>query len=97
MIIETINTYKQVCGDNDDWLKRKEMASNNRTIERFYNLIVATSYRYVPNRNRKIMLAYFCCKGFQLSLKNGICQHTPLAALLFALVSMNEENAAVLW
>ncbi len=95
MIIETINTYKQVCGDNDDWLKRKEMASSNRTIERFYNLIVAASYRYFPTR--KIMLAYFCCKEFQLSLQNGICQHTPLSALQFAVVAINEENAAVLW
>jgi hypothetical protein len=89
---ETINMYNQVCGNNDDWLKR-EMASNNRTIDKFYGAIATASYHC----KKKNMLVYFCCKGFQLSLQNGICQHTPLAALQFALVSMNDENAAVVW
>jgi predicted ATPase len=89
---ETINMYNQVCGNNDDWLKR-EMASNNRTIDKFYGAISTASY-FCKKKN---MLVYFCCKGFQLSLQNGICQHTPLAAFQFALVSMNDENAAVVW
>ena len=89
---ETINMYNRVSGNNDDWLKR-EVACNNRTIDKFYGAIATASYHC----KKKNMLVYFCCKGFQLSVQNGICQHTPLAALQFALVSINDENVAVLW
>jgi hypothetical protein len=89
---ETISMYNQVCGNNDDWLKR-EMASNNRTIDNFYSAIATASYFC----KKKKMLVYFCCKGFQLSLQNAICQHTPLAALQFVQATLNDENSRELW
>ncbi len=83
--------YNRLNGDNDAWLKR-ERASDNRTIDKFYGAIATASYFCKKN-----MLVYFCCKGFQLSLQNGICHHTPLAALQFVEAALKDENSRDLW
>ena len=93
-IAETINMYNQVCEDDNGWLKREVDDSKERIVDKFY-LNFATACFF---SNRKKMLAYFACKGFQLSLRNGVCQHTPSNAIAFAHVAfatMKDQNAVV--
>ena len=93
-IAETISMYNQVCEDDNGWLKREVDDSKERIVDKFY-LNFATACFF---SNRKKMLAYFACKGFQLSLRNGVCQHTPSNAIAFAHVAfatMKDQNAVV--
>lgn len=93
-IAETINMYNQVCEDDNGWLKRELDDSKERIVDKFYGTIVQASYF----SKRKKMLAYFACKGFQLSLRNGLCQYTPINGIHFAHVAfatMKDQNAVV--
>lgn len=41
------------------------------------------------------IVAYFVCKAVQLSLKNGVCQHTPIAFLqLSNIIERGGQNVA---
>jgi len=94
-IAETINMYNQVCEDDNGWLKREEVDDGKeRIMDKFYGTIATASYF----SNRKKIMAYFSCKGFQLSLRNGVCQHTPSNGIVFAHVAfatMKVQNAVV--
>ena len=93
-IAETINMYNQVCEDDNGWLKREVDDGKERIVDKFYLTIATASYF----SNKKKMLAYFSCKGFQLSLRNGVCQHTLSNAIHFAHVAfatMKDQNAVV--
>jgi hypothetical protein len=93
-IAETISMYNQVCEDDNGWLKREVDDSKERIVDKFYGTIATACFF----SNRKKMLAYFACKGFQLSLRNGVCQHTPSNGIVFAHVAfatMKDQNAVV--
>jgi hypothetical protein len=91
-IAETISMYNQVCEDDNGWLKREVDDSKERIVDKFYGTIATACYF----SNRKKMLAYFACKGFQLSLRNGVCQHTPSNGIVFAaFATMKDQNAVV--
>ena len=91
-IAETISMYNQVCEDDNGWLKREMDDSKERIVDKFYGTIATACYF----SNRKKMLAYFACKGFQLSLRNGVCQHTPSNGIVFAaFATMKDQNAVV--
>ena len=87
--------YNQVCEDDNGWLKREVDDSKERIVDKFYGTIATACYF----SNRKKMLAYyFACKGFQLSLRNGVCQHTPSSGIHFAqgaFATMKDHNAVV--
>jgi hypothetical protein len=88
MITETLNMYKEV--DADEGLKREE--TNDKTlgfILQFYSTIVLTSYF----SRSYYEVVFFVCRAAQLSLRKGICQHTPLALVQFASIVVNDENA----
>lgn len=90
-IAETINMYNQVCEDDNGWLKREVDDSKERIVDKFYGTIAQASFF----SNRKKMCAYFACKGFQLSLRNGLCQYTPINGIHFALVALHVAFATI--
>ena len=88
MIKETLNMYEKV--DVDEWLKREE--TNDKTlgfILQFYRAIALASYF----SRSYYVVAFFVCRAVQLSLRKGICQHTPIALVQFASLIINDENA----
>ncbi|KAL7450163.1 hypothetical protein ACHAWC_004384, partial [Mediolabrus comicus] len=65
-------------------------------MDKFYRTIAIASYF----SNKKKMMVYFACKGFQLSLRNGVCQYTPSNAIHFAHVAfatIKDQNAVVVY
>jgi hypothetical protein len=90
MVAETLSTYQEVA--NNEWLERKETGDKTlRTTLQFYSAIALASY-FCKTYS---MVVYFTCKAVQLSLRKGICEHTPLSLLQFAGVVANNENAVL--
>jgi hypothetical protein len=75
MIPETLRLYNEVYGD--DWLGNMMEDSTLRNVVKFYSEMATCAFFIkVPH-----VAFYFVCKVVQLSLQNGVCQHTPLAFL----------------
>ena len=85
MIPETLSMYSNVYGD--DWLGRKMEDENLRNVVKFYSAIAIAAYFCKPSS----MSAYHVCKMVQISLRNGICEYTPIA---FMKLSHNAFNKA---
>ena len=83
MLPETLSMYSKVYGD--DWLGRKMEDTNLCSIAKFYSVISTAAYFCQPAH----MVAYFTCKLVQISLQNGICEHTPLALMQLSSIAFN--------
>ena len=83
MIPETLSMYSKVYGD--DWLGRKMEDTNLCSITKFYSAIAAAAFFCKPTH----MVGYFVCKVVQISLQNGVCEHTPLALMQLSSVAFN--------
>ena len=88
MIPETLSMYSKVYGD--DWLGRKMEDTNLCSITKFYSAIAAAAFFCKPSH----MVGYFVCKVVQISLQNGVCEHTPLALLQLSSVAFNRTMDA---
>ena len=87
MIPETLNLYAEVyC---EDWLEKKMEDTTLCNIVKFYSVTVTAAYFCKPMH----MLAYFVCKMVQLSLQNGVCQHTPVALMQLSFITIRFDNA----
>ncbi len=75
MIPETLSMYSEVYGD--DWLDKKMEDPTLSHILEFYSAIATATFFCKPLH----WVAYFVCKMVQMSLRNGVCQHTPLAVM----------------
>jgi hypothetical protein len=89
MIPETLRMYGEVYGD--DWLGKNMEDNTLRNVIKFYSEMATCAYFIkVPH-----IVAYFVCKVVQLSLQNGVCQHTPLAFLqLSNIINLGGNNVA---
>ncbi len=88
MIPETLRKYDEVYGD--DWLGKKMEDYTLRYVVRFYVQMITSAFFFkVPH-----IVAYFVCKVVQLSLQNGVCQHTPLSLLQLSNVLIRSGNNA---
>ncbi|KAK1733892.1 putative AAA ATPase [Skeletonema marinoi] len=86
MISETLRKYDEVyC---DDWLGKKMEDYTLRYVIRFYGQMATSAYFFKVSH----IVAYFVCKGAQLSLENGVCQHTPLVFLQLSSIIMRSGN-----
>ena len=86
MIPETLRKYDEVyC---DDWLGKKMEDYTLRYVIRFYGQMATSAYFFKVSH----IVAYFVCKGAQLSLENGVCQHTPLVFLQLSIIIMRSGN-----
>ena len=88
MIPETLSMYSEVYGD--DWLGRKMEDSKLCNIVKFYSVISTAAYFCKPSH----MVAYFVCKMVQISLQNGVCEHTPQALMQLSTMVIRMNNAA---
>jgi len=88
MIPETLHMYAQVYGD--DWLEKKMEDTTLCYIIKFYSSMANAAY-FCKHPH---MVAYFVCKMVQLSLRNGVCQHTPLAFMQLSSIVIRFDNAA---
>ena len=94
MLPETLSMYSEVYGD--DWLAKKMEDSSLCNILEFYSAIATAAYFCKPPH----VVAYFVCKMVQMSLRNGVCQHTPLAlmqlsSIISSSISSASGNAAI--
>ena len=88
IVVETLAMYEEVY-DDDEWLKKRLEDENICTITKFYNASVIAGHLC---KSRHILI-HHVCKAAQLSLKNGVCQYTPLALVHFAGFAMKDEDA----
>eukprot|EP00986_Skeletonema_menzelii_P008360 scaffold3484_cov74-Skeletonema_menzelii.AAC.1 len=58
-------------------------------IVKFYSAIATVAYFCKPH-----VVGYFVCKMVQMSLRNGVCQHTPLALMQLSTMAIRINNAA---
>ena len=87
MIPETLSMYSEVYGD--DWLEKKMEDVTLCSILEFYSAIATAAYFCKPSH----VVAYFVCKMVQMSLRNGVCQHTPLALMQLTSIVIRFNNA----
>ena len=83
MIPETLSMYSEVYGD--DWLGRKMEDTNICSIIKFYSAIATAAFFCKPTH----LGGYFACKVVQISLQNGVCEHTPLAFMQLSSFAFN--------
>ena len=83
MIPETLSMYSQVY--SDDWLGRKMEDTKLCNIVKFYSVIATAAYFCKPLH----IGGYFVCKVVQISLQNGVCEHTPLALMQLSSIAFN--------
>ena len=88
MIPETLSMYSNVY--SDDWLGRKMEDEKLCNIIKFYSIISTAAYFCKPSH----MIGYFVCKMVQISLQNGVCEHTPLALMQLSTMAIGMNNAA---
>lgn len=86
MIPETLRMYDEVYGD--DWLGKKMEDMTLRNVVKFYSSMATSAFFCKPPH----IVAYFVCKVVQLSLQNGVCQHTPLAFLQLSNIIIQDGN-----
>jgi len=89
MVEDTLKMYEEVY--DGDWLERKMEGNTLRTLIKIYNVMAFASY-FCKSYS---MLVYFTCKAVQLSLRNGICEHTPLSFLQFTGNETNDDDAVL--
>ena len=89
MVEDTLKMYEEVY--DDDWLERKMEDKTLLTTLQFYSSIAYASF-YCKSYS---MVVYFICKSVQLSLRNGICEHTPLSFLQFTGNETNDDDAVL--
>ena len=82
MIPETLRMYAEVYGN--DWLGRKMEDTNLCNIIKFYSAIATAAFFCKPTH-----MGFFVCKLVQMSLQNGICEHTPLALMQLSSIAFN--------
>mmetsp|Transcript_23122 Transcript_23122/g.33019 ORF Transcript_23122/g.33019 Transcript_23122/m.33019 type:complete len:804 (-) Transcript_23122:247-2658(-) len=87
MIPETLSMYSEVYGD--DWLGKQMENTNLCSIVKLYSTIATAAFFCKPH-----MVGYFVCKMVQMSLRNGVCQHTPLALMQLSTMAIQINNAA---
>ena len=85
IIPETLSMYSEICGD--DWLGTKMEDTKLCNIVKFYSVIATAAYFCKPPH----MPAFYVCRMVQISLRNGICDYTPIA---FMKLSLNAFNNA---
>ena len=88
IVKKTFDAYDAVGGEV--WLKREK--TYDKTLDmtlQFYRAIGFASYF---SKSPQIVV-YFMCKAVQLSIKEGVCEHTALAIVQFAAVVINDSNA----
>lgn len=73
MVPETLKEYNEIYGD--EWLGRKVEDSKVHSIVGLYTQMTTCAFLFKAPH----IVAYFVCKGVQISLRNGVCEHTPLA------------------
>ena len=73
MVPETLKEYNDIYGD--EWLGRKVEDSKLHSIVGLYTQMTTCAFLFKAPH----IVAYFVCKGVQISLRNGVCEHTPLA------------------
>ena len=88
IIPETLRMYSEVYGD--DWLGKQMEDTKLCNIVKFYSAIATAAYFFKPTHAP----AYFVCKMVQMSLRNGVCQHTPLALMQLSNMVIQINNAA---
>ncbi len=88
IIQETLSMYSEVY--SDDWLERKMEDTNLRSINKFYFILTATAL--FCKQSFAHAGSYFACKLVQISLRNGICEHTPLAVMRLSLIAFNNAK-----
>ena len=88
MIPDTLIMYSEVYGD--DWLKKKMEDTTLFNIIKFYRVLAVAAYFCKPLH----VSTYFICKMVQLSLRNGVCQYTPLALMQLSSIAIRFHNAA---
>jgi hypothetical protein len=88
MITETLNMYEEV--DADEWLKSEETDDKTLAITlQFFSAIALSSYFC----RSYYVLVSFVCRAVQLSLRKGVCPHTPISLIQFTSMVINDENA----
>ena len=88
MIPDTLIMYSEVY--SDDWLKKKMEDTTLFNIIKFYRVLAVAAYFCKPLH----VSTYFICKMVQLSLRNGVCQYTPLALMQLSSIAIRFHNAA---
>ena len=88
MVPETLSMYSEVY--SDDWLGRKMEDTKLCNIVKFYSVIATAAYFCKPSH----IIGYFVCKMVQISLQNGVCEHTPLALMQLSTMAIGMNNAA---
>lgn len=88
MIPETLHMYAEVYGD--DWLEKKMEDTTLCDIIKFYSSMATAAFFCKPPH----MVAYFVCKTVQLSLRNGVCPHAPLAFMHLSSIVIRLDNSA---
>ena len=90
MITETLKVYDQEYGD--DWLGKKMEDSNLQNVVKFYAALATCAF-FCKESN---MVDYIICKMVRVSLRQGGCQHTPIAFLkLSNIINRDGNNAAL--
>ena len=88
IIPETLRMYSNVYGD--DWLGKEMEDTNLCSIVKFYSAIADAAFFCKPAH----VVGYFVCKMVQMSLRNGVCQYTPLALMQLSTIVIRINNAA---
>ena len=85
IIQETLSMYSVY---SDDWLGRKMEDKNLRNVVKFYSAIATAAYFCKPSS----MSTYHVCKMVQISLRNGICEYTPIAIMKLSHNAFNKAK-----
>ena len=88
MIAETLSVYSGVYGT--DWHGRKMVDTKFCNIVKFYSAIVTAAYFCKPSHT----VGYYICKVVQMSLRNGVCEYTPLALVQLSTIAFNRTMDA---
>ncbi len=88
IIPETLRKYDEVYGD--DWLGRKMEDYTLRYVVRFYGQMITCAFFFKVRH----IVSYYVCKVVQLSLRNGVCEYTPLSMLQLSNVLIRSGNNA---
>ncbi len=79
LIARTLSMTKKL--SEDDLLEMKEMDERLSIIVKFYNIMTKASYLVKPD-----MTAFFTSRVVQLTMKNGLCNHSILGFVQFAVI-----------
>ena len=87
-ILETLTLYEEIF-DDDEWQESRLEDESMVTILQFYGAIGLVALFCTSAQ----VVIFFLCRAVQLSLRKGICQHTPLALLAFVSMAIKDDNA----